>query len=118
MQVGANSFNVQNIYQQQQNYTTAQSKEAQELKAPTKEAQAGVMPQNPQERPAMDDETRKALVAYAGHQSKMTQAEIYLEGMGVEDVDLTKSTDALVKGFMDAKKQNDAVAAYANAEVM
>ena len=61
-----------------------------------------------------DDELRQAVVAYAGYQSKMTQAEIYIKGSTGESVNLTDSVDTLVEGYAQAKKQNDAIAAYSN----
>jgi len=71
----------------------------------------------PQEKPekntlADNDQLRQNLVNYAGYQSKMTQAEIYIKGSTGHETDLTKSTDTLVQGYLDAKKQNDAITAY------
>ncbi|MEA1919234.1 MAG: hypothetical protein U9N52_05290 [Campylobacterota bacterium] len=64
---------------------------------------------------ANNDEARQNLAAYAGHQSKMSQIEMYIQGSTGNDVDLTKSTDTLIQGYMDVKKQNDAMAAYSGA---
>jgi hypothetical protein len=64
---------------------------------------------------ANNDQLRQNLADYAGYQSKMGQAEIYIKGSTGNEVDLGKSTDSLVQGYLDAKKQNDAMNAYAGA---
>jgi len=59
-----------------------------------------------------NDEARQAVVAYAGYQSKIRQMEIYIQGSTGEKVDLSSSTNTLVEGYVEAKKNSDALNAY------
>jgi len=66
-----------------------------------------------EELQAQADEQRQLLVASVAHQSKQTQAEIYLAVALEEDVNLSTKNSMMLESLHQTQEQNNAVKAYA-----
>jgi len=66
-----------------------------------------------EELKSQSDDTRQAFVATIGHQSKQTQAEIYLSVALEQDVDLSNQNKTMLESLHKTQEQNNTIKAYA-----
>lgn len=62
---------------------------------------------------SQSDAKRQVLVATIGHQSKQTQAEIYLSVALDKDIELSNQNQEMLKSLKHTQEQNNTIKAYA-----
>ncbi len=70
------------------------------------------LPTDGENSQVMSDEARQTLVAYAGHESKKTQAEIYLSVALDSKVNLDNGSKVMIEALRETQQQNNAIKAY------